>query len=206
MELAAKLRELSLELEKTKVELKLSKVRELELSAELEKAKGEWKKGEESQADFATKLQEETASRQAEPCFLSLATLTSTRSVRSLSRSSAYCYFSSCRAFSLLLYQPDPTERVCSRGLSQEGSESYYPELLRVLPADCSPVSRGTPCLHPHVPLGFQIVDAAHSYAVCVAKTYNHALVKASKSEVGVVRAASSSLPTIPVEKLQKVE
>lgn len=55
-------------------------------------------------------------------------------------------------------------------------------------------------------PLAPQIVNAAQPYAVDVAKTYNQALAKASRSEVGVVRAASSYLPTIPVEKLHKVE
>lgn len=56
------------------------------------------------------------------------------------------------------------------------------------------------------LPLAPQIVNAAQPYAVYAAKTYNQTLAKAKKSDIGVVRAASSYLPTIPVEKVHKVE
>lgn len=81
-------------------------------------------------------------------------------------------------------------------------ARSYYDSILPVILAYLEAVWKFFLAL-PFVP---QLVNTAQPYGVFFAQKYNHIVAEASKSDIGLVKTASGYLPTIPVEKLTKVE
>jgi len=100
------------------------------------------------------------------------------------------------------LEEPGPQWRTTRGRATAATAQSYYdyvrPTLLWYLGAVWGFILA--------LPLAPQIVNAAQPYAVYVARTYNQSLAEAEKSSLGIVRAASGYLPSIPVEKVRKVE